>query len=152
MDPLGLLLSILLVFLLPGFALHRAVHPERRFGSEPVYDGFVALVGSLSIAVLVGIPLGAAGLFSGSATGAPILEATLLAITGAFLAVSWLRRPSVAAAAAEDVEDARLRDELDAMAVDLHRAERGGAAKRAAELRVRMDATRQALGRRLYRW
>jgi uncharacterized membrane protein len=84
---------------LPGFALMALLRPHRpALVMEWAERLFLSVVLSIAILVLVSVPLlygpwsvGDRGLFQGSATGAPILEAILASLTACFAIGAWLR-------------------------------------------------------------
>lgn len=96
-NPAFALVALLLVFVLPGFGLARALWPEWRLRGERGLETIVtlaaaSLVLSVGISILVGFVLGNApgGWFQASPSS-PVLEAILTGLTGAFLLVALLR-------------------------------------------------------------
>jgi hypothetical protein len=101
-NPLTIVGGLLLLFLAPGFFLLNALFPGRRyFGPfHPVALPLLSVVVSVGVLVVVGSILGflpgsptgdGRGWFQGSQSGAPILEATLGALSLALFAVAWWR-------------------------------------------------------------
>jgi hypothetical protein len=94
-DPFLLVVDAILFFLAPGGALVLALFPRRRLASSHgwAYFTFIAVVASAAITILLGAALGFAptseGLFTGAATGAPILEVVVGLTTMAFL---WIAK------------------------------------------------------------
>jgi hypothetical protein len=94
-DALGAAAGVLLVFVLPGFALSKAIFPERRVrGPKAIERGVelaaLSLVLSVSTTVLAGFALLNGPGFSASWTN-PLLEAVLAAVTAVALAAAWVR-------------------------------------------------------------
>jgi hypothetical protein len=95
-SPLEALIGVLLVFVLPGLALSRALFPEWRFRGP---DGLVRVVETASLALILSVALTIVvgfGLLSSSAGFSaswsdPALEAVLGVITVVGFAVAWLR-------------------------------------------------------------
>lgn len=92
-------LGLTLALFLPGFALMALLRPWKPATvMEWAERVFLSIVLSLALLVVVSVPLvygpwqlGGRGLFQGSASGAPILEAILGSLTVAFALGAWLR-------------------------------------------------------------
>ena len=93
MNPIAILGGLVLLFFAPGFFLLHAIFPGRRyFGPfHPLAMPLLSVVASLVALVLVGSALGFSGLFFGSQTGPPYIEASLGALSVALFAVAWWR-------------------------------------------------------------
>lgn len=98
MFPLRLAAGALLVAFLPGFLLVQAAFPRglptgRRPGSSRSLTLLLSVVLSLALTTLAGLVLGflPGGAFSGGATGPPVLEAVLVALTVLLFAAAYLR-------------------------------------------------------------
>jgi hypothetical protein len=95
-SPAEAVLGILLVFVLPGLAVSRAMFPEWRFRGpdgliRSVETASLSLVLSVALTILVGFGLlSSSGGFSATWTD-PLLEAALAGITALGFAVAWLR-------------------------------------------------------------
>jgi uncharacterized membrane protein len=94
---LEIVAGVLLVFVVPGYAITKATFPEWRLrGPEAllraVEIGTLSLVLSVTVTILVGFVLGAApGNYFQASWSDPLLEALLAAITGVALAAAVLR-------------------------------------------------------------
>lgn len=130
MNPLNLLMAVVLVLLLPGYTLTRAIFPVapaswRHPGAMVL---FLTVSLSVAITILAGAllaflphPEGTKGWFQGAATGMPVLEATLLGLSFAFFlagiargAYPRLHAPPRARAARERAREAGPSEGLDA--------------------------------------
>jgi Protein of unknown function (DUF1616) len=95
-SPIEALAGLLLVFVLPGFALSRALFPEWRFRGPDgllrvVETASLTLVLSVALTILVGFGLlNTPGGFSASWSD-PVLEAILAAIAALGFVAAWLR-------------------------------------------------------------
>lgn len=96
-SPPEILLGLLLIFALPGYAITKATFPEWRLKGpdallRAVEVGTLSLVLSVGVTILVGFVLGnlPGGLFQAGWTD-PLLEAILAAVTGIGLVVAVLR-------------------------------------------------------------
>jgi uncharacterized membrane protein len=96
-SPPELLAGLLLVFVLPGYAITKATFPEWRLrGPEAllrvVETGTMSLVLSVTVTILVGFVLGSVpGSYFQAGWSDPLLEALLAAITGVALVAAVLR-------------------------------------------------------------
>lgn len=98
-EALRVALGLALALFLPGFALLALLRPHRPAGvAEWAERLLLSVFLSLAILVVVSVPLvygpwslGGRGLFQGSASGAPVLEAILGALTLAFALGAWAR-------------------------------------------------------------
>lgn len=101
MTPVRLVAGLLLVAFLPGFLLIQAAFPRglphgRRPGSSASLTLLVSVALSLAVTTLVGLVLGflpadGQGAFQGGATGAPIQEAVLVALSLVLFVAAYRR-------------------------------------------------------------
>jgi len=96
-SPPEILVGLLLVFALPGYAITKATFPEWRLRGpdallRAVEIGTLSLVLSVTVTILVGFVLGnLPGSFFQAGWSDPLLEAILAAMTGVALVVAVLR-------------------------------------------------------------
>lgn len=100
-NPFQAALGLLLVFVLPGYFLVKALFGKARLSADfhGVTVAFLSIVMSVVVTILVGSGLGflpkpaawEKGWFQGAATGAPILEIALAGVTLLFAAVALAR-------------------------------------------------------------
>ncbi|HEV8360103.1 MAG TPA: DUF1616 domain-containing protein [Candidatus Thermoplasmatota archaeon] len=98
-DPLRVVVGLALALFLPGFALLALLRPHKPATvMEWAERLFLSIALSIAVLVVVSVPLvygpwqlGGRGLFQGSASGAPILELVLGALTAGFAAGAWAR-------------------------------------------------------------
>ncbi|MGA7861025.1 MAG: DUF1616 domain-containing protein [Thermoplasmata archaeon] len=96
-SPPEILVGLLLVFALPGYAITKATFPEWRLRGpdallRSVEIGTLSLVLSVTVTILVGFVLGnLPGSFFQAGWSDPLLETILAAISGVGLAVAVLR-------------------------------------------------------------
>ena len=96
-----LLFAILLYFFLPGFTFIQMLFPRKKsldVEFDWIYRLALSMVMSITFIILVGLVLGSIkppegqkGYFQGITTGYPIIEVTILSLSGLFFIIGWYR-------------------------------------------------------------
>lgn len=124
LELLRVALGLLLTLFLPGFALLALLRPHRPATvMEWTERLFLSVALSVAVLVVVSVPLvygpwqlGGRGPFQGSASGAPVLEALLGALTLAFAAGAWARARRVPPFPAQDAGEHEAHRRAEALA------------------------------------
>lgn len=124
LDLVRIVAGLALGLFLPGFALMACLRPQKpALVMEWAERLFLSVVLSIALLVVVSLPLvygpwnfGGKGLFQGSASGAPILEAILGGLTACFAAAAWVRTRRPLRFAGEALEDLEAHRRAEALA------------------------------------